>query len=251
MRLLMGAVAVAGMTFVDAAASDWSGNLALRSDAVYRGLDQDNGAPSPAAGLDATLGPHGGVRPYLGAAVAGNRMAGGAELDFYGGASRSGLFRDLYPYTLDGGVIAYVFPQADDGLRHRSLDAAEIYGGLSVGPASLKLWLSPDYFGSGGAGGYLRGRLLWPLGAGFSVETAAGFAAGPGVRHYTAALTADRRGGRYADLEAGATYEGPAGWSLRATVSAITLDLGEQATGGRQPWRLGVELRRDFDLGRT
>jgi uncharacterized protein (TIGR02001 family) len=246
--LIKAALILLALWLLPAAAGDLGASAALQSDTVFRGLDQTNGLGA-AAGVDARLDTRAGTSPYLGALALNNSMAGGSEIDIYGGASRTVLFHDLYPYTIDAGFIGYLFPQDQDGLRHHNLDAAEVYGGITSGPASMKLWLSPDYFGSGVPGGYLRGRLRWPIASGLALIGTGGIAVGPGVRRYTAALTTDRRGSSYADAEAAIEYDWRYGLVLRAAVTATTLDLGEQATGGHDRLRWVLGLRKDFDLG--
>jgi len=116
------------------AEGEFSGNVALTTDYVWRGFSQNSENPSIQGGFDYANG----------AFYAGTWAAivdfGGAnmELDLYGGfagETEGGLSWDV-------GVIGYVYPDADD------LDFLEVYGGLgfSLGVVDLGgyAYIDPD-----------------------------------------------------------------------------------------------------------
>lgn len=249
LRLRVCLTLLAALLSWSALAADLAAAIDLRSDYRFRGLDQTNGFAAR-GGADVDFDAVDGYSPYLGGFVAGNRMAGGSEVDLYSGFTHAAQFSEILPYTVDAGVVGYLFPQSDDGLRHRDLNSAELYAGLAAGPLALKAWLAPDYFGSGAPGAYFRGTLKWPLSPALSAFGSGGLALGPGLRRYTEALTADHRGASYADTSLGLEYAWHYGLTLRAELSATTLDLGPQATGGSGRFGALIGLRKDFDLGR-
>ncbi|MEL6414140.1 MAG: TorF family putative porin, partial [Pseudomonadota bacterium] len=98
------------------AEGEFSGNVALTTDYVWRGVSQNSENPAVQGGFDYANG------AFYAGTWASIVDFGGAnmELDLYGGfagETEGGLSWDV-------GVIGYVYPDADD------LDFLEVYGGL-------------------------------------------------------------------------------------------------------------------------
>lgn len=112
-----------------------TGNVALTTDYRFRGVSQSDGDPAIQGGI--TVAHQSGF--YVGAWASsiefgGTNVLGGQELDVFGGWSgevASGI-------TLDGGLLYYVYPGADDGLNS---DFFEPYVSVSgdIGPAKVKV----------------------------------------------------------------------------------------------------------------
>lgn len=118
----MGAALAAAMTMGVIAAptataeGEFSANVALTTDYVWRGISQNDSNPAIMGGFDYS---NGGF--YVGTWAANVAAEGTLELDIYagyGGDLGGGLSYDV-------GVIGYLYPGSDD------LDFSEVYGGLS------------------------------------------------------------------------------------------------------------------------
>lgn len=116
------------------AEGEFSGNVALTTDYVWRGISQNNENPAIQGGFDFANG------AFYAGTWASIVDFGGAnmELDLYGGfagETEGGLSWDV-------GVIGYVYPDADD------LDFVEVYGGLGATLGVIDvggyLYLDPD-----------------------------------------------------------------------------------------------------------
>ena len=116
------------------AEGEFSGNVALTTDYVWRGVSQNNENPAVQGGFDYANG------AFYAGTWASIVDFGGAnmELDLYGGFAGEldgGLSWDV-------GVIGYIYPDTDD------LDFVEIYGGLgaSLGVIDLGgyIYVDPD-----------------------------------------------------------------------------------------------------------
>lgn len=122
---------------------DVSGNVAISTDYVFRGVSQTEEDPAISAGIDATNGLF-----YVGAWASNVSYAGddktNAEVDVYGGVRTefAGLSWDL-------GAIAYIYTNEPDG---SDFDYAEIKVGASraFGPVTTSVtgYWSPDFFGA-------------------------------------------------------------------------------------------------------
>lgn len=116
------------------AEGEFSGNVALTTDYVWRGVSQNDENPAIQGGFDYASGPF-----YVGT-WASIVDFGGAnmELDLYGGfagETAGGLAWDV-------GVIGYVYPDTSD------LDFVELYGGLGFTAGVIDLggyiYIDPD-----------------------------------------------------------------------------------------------------------
>ena len=136
------------------AEGEFSGNVALTTDYVWRGFSQNSENPAIQGGFDYANG------LFYAGTWASIVDFGGAnmELDLYGGVAgetEGGLAWDV-------GVIGYVYPDADD------LDFVEVYGGLGYS------------FDAVSVGGYLyvdpdNETVYLDLSAGFSATDTLGF----------------------------------------------------------------------------
>ncbi|MEO1303651.1 MAG: TorF family putative porin [Pseudomonadota bacterium] len=116
------------------AEGEFSGNVALTTDYVWRGVSQNGEQPAVQGGFDYANG------NFYAGTWASIVDFGGAnmELDLYGGwagETEAGLGWDV-------GVIGYIYPDTDD------LDFVELYGGLSYGFEAVSvsgyLYVDPD-----------------------------------------------------------------------------------------------------------
>jgi uncharacterized protein (TIGR02001 family) len=124
-----------------AKAQDVTGNVALTSDYVFRGVSQTSENPAVSAGVDATFG------SFYAGGWASNVDFGDdtdAEVDVYGGW-RS----ELSGWAVDLGGVAYLYTGQPDGADY---DYVELKAAASraVGPATLGVaaYWSPDFFGA-------------------------------------------------------------------------------------------------------
>jgi len=121
------AVAVASAGLSSVASADFTGNLALSSNYVWRGVTQSADDPSISGGFDYSH--ETGI--YVGtwwASVANGTS--GVEIDVYGGWSK-----EFDALSVDIGVIHYEFPGSPN-----SANVEEVYGGLgyTIGKFSLE-----------------------------------------------------------------------------------------------------------------
>ncbi|PCH83230.1 MAG: hypothetical protein COB89_01660 [Piscirickettsiaceae bacterium] len=131
MKLLQ-TTAVAGLLLASGAASalELSGNVALTTDYVWRGVSLSDNGPAVQGGFDADFG--GGL--YAGA-WGSNVEAGDAslELDLY-----AGWATDYSGVGVDIGIIHYHFSGAPES------NTNEVYLGLSFGPVTLTQYVGLD-----------------------------------------------------------------------------------------------------------
>jgi len=126
--------AIASLLVASGAASaiELSGNVALTTDYVWRGISQTDGAPAIQGGLDADLG------NGLYAGVWGSNVDFGGdesmELDVY-----AGWATEISGVGVDLGVLHYAYPTSGNGT-----DFTEVYVGLSYGPVSLTQYFAAD-----------------------------------------------------------------------------------------------------------
>ena len=128
MRIRQTALAAALATAaLGAAQAEISGNVALTSDYVFRGVSQTDENPAIQGGLDYShdSGFYAGV---WGSNVDGTFYSGAsAEIDLYLGFSR-----EFGPVSVDVGFLRYEYPDSSP-----STDYDEIYLGVSYGPVSV------------------------------------------------------------------------------------------------------------------
>ena len=209
-----------------APASPVTGNVALTSDYLFRGLTQTWGRPALQGGADYAT-PNGFAAGVWGSSISERSYPGGAmELDLYASYGRA-IDTD---WSWRVGVYGYVYPGADldqAGLGHRSLDTAEVNAALSWKHLTLKYNRSlTDYFGvdteKGYAGdsrgtGYLQLDATFPLAGAWSLSLHAGHT------HYTTALAVPLADGArdpgYSDFGATLKLQLDPHWSLSGGLS--------------------------------
>lgn len=124
--------AIAGLLVASGAASalELSGNVALTTDYVWRGVSLSDNAPAVQGGFDADFG------EGLYAGVWGSNVDGddsGLELDLYAGWA--GEYKGV---GVDVGIIHYHFNGSEE------LNTNEVYVGVSFGPATLTQYFGLD-----------------------------------------------------------------------------------------------------------
>lgn len=152
MKKLLGAAAAAsallgmsGMVSTAHAEVAFSGNVALATDYVFRGLSQTDG-PAIQGGFDATSDIF-----YAGVWGSNVNFENGIETDIYAGFKPT-----LGPIAADFGVVGYLYPGVDASPESNYW---EIYGKGSIAPAEgaslgAAVYYSPEFFGETGDGWY-------------------------------------------------------------------------------------------------
>jgi len=133
---LLKTTAIAGLLAASGAASalELTGNVALTTDYIWRGVSQTDGAPAIQGGFDADLG-NGIYAGVWGSNVdAGGTSDQSLELDVYGGWAA-----EFNGVGVDVGFIHYAYPTSGD-----ETDFTEVYVGASYGPASLTQYFGVD-----------------------------------------------------------------------------------------------------------
>jgi len=137
--------AIAGLLAASGAATavEVTGNVALTTDYVWRGISQTDGSPAIQGGFDADLG-NGYYVGVWGSNVdikAFNENAAefestdvSLELDIY-----AGWATEIAGVGVDLGVLHYAYPTSDS-----DTDFTEVYVGLSYGPATLTQYFGVD-----------------------------------------------------------------------------------------------------------
>ena len=179
-----------------ASAAGWAdvgATLSAQTDARDRGMSYSDGKPSAQLGLawDGDAG------WYAGAQLAHARFvqSRGVRLQAYGGR----VF-ELAP-GLDGeaGVIAYAFENVS------RYDYQEAYAGLLGERWSLRLYHSPNYYGSGQRSLYGEFNLRWPVARGLGLMGHVGVLRGYGEP--TTAVYGETHGPTRVDLRAGTSWQ--------------------------------------------
>lgn len=132
-----------------AADPEFSANVGVVTDYVFRGFSQTNENPALQGGVDMTYGSF-----YAG--VWGSNVDfgddTGAEVDVYGGYRT-----EAAGYALDLGVIGYLYPKEPDGADYNYVEF-KAAASRAVGPATLgaAVYYSPDFFGIDDAATYVE-----------------------------------------------------------------------------------------------
>ena len=227
-------IAACGVTMqvrADSPASPVTGNVAVVSDYVFRGLTQTWGGPALQGGADYTAA-DGFAAGFWGSSISDRIYPGASmELDLYGSYGhmfdhdwswRAGLHGYLYP----GGNLDHANPR----LPKRDFDTLEANLALSW------RWLTftynralTDYFGDDVEQGYRgdsRGTGYVQLDAAIPLHGAWSLALHAGHTHYTTVLiTPPASGARspdYSDLGATLKYQFTPHWSLSGGVTRAT-----------------------------
>jgi uncharacterized protein (TIGR02001 family) len=196
-QLLLGLAAAASAMFggVGAAHAEgaFTGNVALATDYVFRGISQTEGGPAVSGGIDYTNGIF--YAGTWGSNVSSATISsGGVELDVYAGVTPT-----LGPVSFNFGVIGYFYPGADD----QAGPETDFYEGRAsasyspIEPLTLtgSLYYSPDFALETGD------SLYYELAAAYAVSDVFGLKAAFGeqdVDDYSDSYTTWLVGGTYA-----------------------------------------------------
>ena len=144
-----------------AAAAEFSGNLAYATDYRFRGISQVDRSQAIHGGFDIEFG----EGFYFGtwASNVGAWSAGTIEVDYYAGYAKA--LGDSA--GVDVGVLYYGYPEDD---AKPDLDYVEIYGSLSFQDLTLGLNFSNDYFAGTDTFWYLYGDYSFGLGENLSLD---------------------------------------------------------------------------------
>jgi uncharacterized protein (TIGR02001 family) len=151
MKKLIGAAVAAGATVAGAGSADAeiSGNIALTSDYVFRGISLSDNGPAVQGGFDWTSGDQ-----MFYAGVWGSNVSEGFELDVYGGVTPS-----TGPVNWDIGVTAYFYPGADDDAAEFDFAEVKVAGDVNVTEqisAGGAVYYAPENFAETGNALYLE-----------------------------------------------------------------------------------------------
>jgi len=229
------ATVLAGITSIanadGAPASAVTGNVAVTSDYMFRGLTQTWGRPAIQGGADYTTAA-GFAAGFWGSSISQRTYPGGAmELDLYASYGRN--FGNDWSWRV--GLYGYVYPggnldQANPRLPSRSSDTLEANVALGWKWLTLKYNRAlTDYFGADVEEGYLgssRGTSYLQLDATLPLKGAWSLALHAGHTHYTTTLVAPLADGArnpdYSDLGATLKYQLATHWSLSGGVTHAT-----------------------------
>lgn len=153
------------------AEGEFSGNVALTSDYVYRGITQTDGAPMVSGGFDWASDDF-----YVGVWASGVDFGDGTstEIDYYAGWTPT-----VGAFGLDLGVIYYSYPDAPDTPEQAFV---ELYAGASttVGVVDLgaSIAFSPEFYGETGEALYYAASAGVPVGENFGLDVSVGYSDG-------------------------------------------------------------------------
>lgn len=213
----------------DAPASPVTGNVAVTSDYMFRGLTQTWGRPAIQGGAD-YANPNGFAAGFWGSSISERSYPGGAmELDLYASYGRA-ISSD---WSWRAGLYAYVYPGANldhAGLASRSFNTAEANVALSWKQFTLKYNRAlTDYFGVDTEQGYRgdsKGTGYLQLDAAFPLSDAWSLALHAGHTRYTTTLVTPLANGArdpgYSDVGATLKYLVATHWSLSAGLTYAT-----------------------------
>ncbi|MGN6741218.1 TorF family putative porin [Dyella sp.] len=219
-------LACAGAAAQQAAANPVTGNVAVTSDYMFRGLTQTWGRPAIQGGAD-YANPDGFAAGFWGSSISERSYPGGAmELDLY--ASYGQAINSDWSWRV--GVYGYVYPGANldqAGLPSRSLNTAEANAALSWKQFTLKYNRAlTDYFGVDTEQGYTgdsKGTDYLQLDASFPLADAWSLALHAGHTHYTTALATPLANGArspsYSDFGATLKFQFDPHWSISGGIT--------------------------------
>ncbi|WP_448103067.1 TorF family putative porin [Luteibacter jiangsuensis] len=207
-----------------------TGNVAIVSDYMFRGLTQTWGHPAIQGGADYTAASGFSAGTWA-SSVSDRSYAGGSmELDLYASFGRP--IDDDWSWRV--GVYGYVYPGANldqaAGYRGRSFNTVEANAALTWRYITLKYNRSlTDYFGADHEQGYTgdtRGTGYLQLDATFALADAWSLALHAGHTHYTASLATPTAYGvrnvDYSDASATVKYTIDPHWSVSVGVTHAT-----------------------------
>lgn len=160
------------VAFSSGAYAEFSGNVALTNDYVFRGISQTDEDPAIQGGFDFAhdSGFYAGV--WASNVDFNDGDEAHIEIDVYGGIA--GAFTDNFGWDL--GVIYYAYPGADSSLDY---DFFEIVPAISydfgVAAVSASAAYSPEFFGDTGEAVYSSLNVDIPVGENFGVGLHVGY----------------------------------------------------------------------------
>ena len=170
-------LAAIGLLSASAAHAEISSTWTLTSDYDFRGITQTDEDPALQASFDYAAE----TGWYVGAWASNVDFPGydgSLELDLYTGFSggeEDGLGWDV-------GLVWYTYPGSDSSdTEDKIADFPEIYGGITYGIWSGKLWYSNDFGGTDESSIYLDGGVDIPLPRDLSLSVHAGYSDGDGI----------------------------------------------------------------------
>lgn len=230
--VLATALCAAGIAHADGTpASSITGNVAMTSDYMFRGLTQTWGRPAIQGGADYAA-PNGFAAGLWASSISQRSYPGAAmEVDLYadygrtfgnGWSWRAGLYDYVYP----GGNLDHANPR----LPSRSFDTLEANIALSWKWLTLKYnHALTDYFGTDVEEGYIgnsRGTRYLQLDAALPLHGAWSLALHAGHTHYTTTLIVPLANGAsdpdYSDFGATLKYQVTPHWTLSGGVTRAT-----------------------------
>lgn len=203
-----------GASSAASAEGEFSGNVTIASDYVFRGISQTEGEPAIQGGFDYTNGIF-----YAGtwaSNVSGSTISsGGIEMDLY-----AGLTPTTGPVSWDFGIIGYYYPGADDAGAETDFYEGKV--GASINPVepltlSASIFYSPEFALETGT------ALYYEIGADYAVTDAFGLSATFGEQDVD-------------DLDSYTT------WSLGASYSYSGFDFGLTYTDTDDAFDAGVAV---------
>lgn len=226
------ALAVSAQVRADAApATTVTGNVAVVSDYMFRGLTQTWGHPAIQGGADLSLA-NGFAAGFWGSSISENSYPGGSmELDLY--ASYGTPIDEDWSWR--AGLYGYVYPGANldkAGLPSRSLNTGEANVALTWKQFTLKYnYALTDYFGADVEEGYRgdsKGTSYVQLDAAFPFGKAWNLALHAGYTHYATSLAVPNplgtRDPDYADFSAMLKYQFAEHWAACLGATHATND---------------------------
>lgn len=166
---LLATSALAATTGAASAETTFSGNVALTSDYVFRGISQSDGDIAVQGGFDVS---HGMFYAGAWASSIDFGLDGTVETDVY-----AGIKPVLGPVTLDLGVIGYFYPGMDDSFN---ADMVEFKAGASIAPVEglalgATFYYTPEFtFTPGDSAYYIEGTAGYTITDSFAVSGAVG-----------------------------------------------------------------------------
>jgi len=163
-------VLLSAMAMSSAAFAGASGNIAVGSDYLWRGMTQNSHTAAVSGGLDYSH--DAGI--YLG--TWGSNLAGDSEVDLYGGFSK-----EFGAVGIDVGAIYYMYPHVD----FEGNSFYEVYGGVSAMGANVMAYYNID---ADASNLYVTGGYDHEVAKGLSIGVAGGWTQ-DGESHYGLTLT--------------------------------------------------------------
>lgn len=224
-----------------AAMAGVTGNVGAVSEYLFRGVEQSNGA-AVQGGVD--LATDGGF--YAGTWVSNIAFAGTSgqattyETDLY-----TGFTKKFGNVGFDVGAIYYYYRD------ETAFNTLEVYAGVLLGPAAIKVYYTPEYFGATDANGddldgiYATANAAIALNDTLSLTPQVGFSTGDGPEVFFGTDAGGNPDGEYLDYSVTLTKTLDAGLSFSFAVVGTTLDT---TLFPQDDEKIVVGLKKTFDL---